>query len=280
MELLHENAVSLLKHIFCLLLKFIGDVNLKIVNGFNDLILNKRKDYNGLSIDKLKEKDIIKGKIISWNIHNGYDFYNRDKMIDDLYFLVEQRAEFYLLQEVFDDVIIRLLKETLAVKGFEYCLYENGNLLICNNDKFIPEIYKFDSWEGRNENNCIGINTKLNDKDIFLLNVHLQSDITMYQQYRQCYELIDFLKNKKNIIMLGDFNSISISPPIKILQDNFIQLRNNKKTFPSVCPLLTLDYGWVSREFMIDGGKKELEVINNGLSDHLSTTTDCSCLTI
>ena len=52
MEPNYENIVSFLKTIFILIVKFIGDINLKIVNSFNDLIINKRKDYRGVTFNK------------------------------------------------------------------------------------------------------------------------------------------------------------------------------------------------------------------------------------
>lgn len=286
MEPLHENVVSFMKHIFILFLKFVGDINLKIVNSFNDMILNKRGDYKGLTIDKLKEEDIIRGKIISWNMHNGYDFYNRDKFIDDLYFLVDEKCEFYLLQEVYDDVLVKLLKETLCVRGLDNCLYENGNLLICNAEKFEPVVFKFKSWEGRTENNCVGCNTNIMGKNLFLLNVHLQSDITLYQQYRQCQELIEFLEKKKGVvIMMGDYNAIPMSPPMKILKKNFHDIRNYERTYPSICPSLTLDYAFISKNYLEEWKKlseMKIALINNGFSDHcaicvnLRTSADTS----
>ena len=280
MELQHQNFVKFLKNLFIILVKLIGDINLKVINSFNDLIINKRTDYNNIRLDKLKEEDIILGKIVSWNIHNGYNFYNKDCLVDDILYLCSEKAEFYLFQEVFDKILIEKLIENLGVKGKENTFYYNGNLIICNNDNFKADVYKFGSWEGRDENNCIGINTKINNRDIFLLNVHLQSDITMYQQYRQCQELIEYLNQYENVVMLGDFNSPYLTPPINILKNNFRKIQNNNSTFPSVYPLLTLDYAWMSKN--LKGIDSKLTTINNKLSDHNAlslelTTTSSSC---
>lgn len=126
--------------------------------------LNRIKDYRGVIFSKLKEEDIVLGKIISWNIHNGYDFYNKDCLIDDIIYLVDEKAEYYLLQEVYDDILIKLLKENLCVKGEGNKVYKNGNLLICNSENFVLEVYEFESWEGRNRNNCIGCKTIISEK--------------------------------------------------------------------------------------------------------------------
>ena len=98
----------------------------------------------------------------------------------------------------------------------------------------------------------------------------------MYQQYRQCQELIKFLEGikysevlKDGIIMMGDFNAMPYTPPIKILQEKFVSLMEKDNTFPSIFPTLKLDYIWISKNLEKEL-KNEVRVINNGLSDHIS----------
>lgn len=220
-----------------------------------------------------------RGKIISWNIHYGYglnESFNLSKMSE---LLEKENAEVYILQEVIKNEFINqeiYLKNRLNIKHSYYvpdikvCNVYQGNLILTRNPIIECKKYKLNQWYGHNNNNIIGIKTKLNNKLTWIFNVHLESDLTLYQQESQLKELnilIQELKSKNkdeelNFIVGGDFNIPQWSDLIhKNIND--LSICNNKKlTFPVYKPILKLDY------FVTDYNNYTFDVIESQLSDH------------
>jgi len=93
-----------------------------------------------------------------------------------------------------------------------------------------------------------------NNKNITLVNIHLSPGSSLAQQkkrYEQILKILDFVKNKKNVILCGDFNAIYKSKEIQLLKKHkFVNCgkkihKKNLKTFPSDKPRKCIDYFFV-----------------------------------
>lgn len=237
-------------------------------------------------LDLEKSKNITnsnynKGKIISWNIHYGYGFnevFNLDRMSK---LLENENAEIYILQEVIQSESVnqeKYLQERLNIENSYYvpdikvCNVFQGNLILSRNPILESRIYKLNQWYGHNNNNIIAIKTKFNDKMTWIINLHLDGDITLLHQEYQLKELKKFILELKNnneltelnekIIIGGDFNLPQWSSLIKKSFKDYNICNDEKLTFPSAKPILKLDY------FITDYDNYSYKVLESNLSDH------------
>ena len=220
-----------------------------------------------------------KGKIISWNIHYGYGYnevFNLDRMCK---LLEKENAEIYILQEVIKNDLINqelYIKNRLNIKNSYFVpdtkIYDvyQGNLILSRNPILEFKKYKLNQWYGHNNNNIIGIKTKINNKLTWVINVHFEGDFTLYHQENQLKELnklINELKNeckeeKINFVVGGDFNIPQWSNIIKNTFKEMYICNDNQPTFPVYYPIVKLDY------FISDYSNYTFNVLDSKLSDH------------
>lgn len=90
-----------------------------------------------------------------------------------------------------------------------------------------------------------------NNRDCVFVNVHLTPFNKENKRIKEIEELLKFIKNTDVCILAGDFNSTQYDEVYKILKNNgYRSVVFNKKgkevpTFPSWCPIKTLDYIWI-----------------------------------
>jgi len=220
-----------------------------------------------------------RGKIVSWNIHYGYGLNEYFNLTGMSKLLEKENAEVYILQEVIKNEFINqetYLKNRLNMKYSYYvpdikvCNVYQGNLILSRNPILEFKKYKLNQWYGHNNNNIIGIKTKFNNKLTWILNVHLECDVTLYQQNSQLKELNNLINELKkenieeelNFIVGGDFNTPQWS---NLISKNIGELsicNNDKLTYPVYKPLLKLDY------FITDYKDYTFDVLDSELSDH------------
>ena len=259
---------------------FLGITN--IIYLYINLFFKYHFQYKNLylELDKLvfNDTDFINGKIVDYNIHYGCNFSEKVKMKEIITFLKNENAEIYVLQEFpnikFDngkDSVYYFLK-SLNIKYYhKEVIIKVGNIDYCsiilskNNIKNV-KVLNFKRWCCRLPNVCVSVKTLCNNENIWISNVHLNSDITGYCQLSQCKELTTHIyKLKEPHIILGDFNTPNSYESIKYLQKNIKLIKNKTKTYPSVFPIATLDYC-----FTYNFSKKlKCMVRNIILSDHL-----------
>ena len=90
-----------------------------------------------------------------------------------------------------------------------------------------------------------------NKKDIRFVHVHLPPGNTLINKEKRLddiKEIVNFCKNKKNVIIAGDFNDTSSSKMYKYMMKNNYKssvveaLGKEIKTFPSKNPIKCIDY--------------------------------------
>ena len=141
------------------------------------------------------------------------------------------------------------------------------------------KICVFDKWLMRPINNAIfaKIRRNLNEskkEDIWICNLHLSSDITLFQQKYQLNQLKDFIVSNdlKNLIIVGDFNI-----PFNLFDDlefsfnknfkNCLRKDSHFKSFPTYRPELLLDYYYTDLNNIND-----YDILKTDLSDHFPFT--------
>lgn len=95
--------------------------------------------------------------------------------------------------------------------------------------------------------------------------VHLA--LNKMTRMRQCEFISDVLEREKNIILMGDFNCLSISDEINILVDrlSLADPIDGLKTYPSWNPKKNIDHILVSKHIEVN----EAFVVDHAVSDHL-----------
>ena len=141
-----------------------------------------------------------------------------------------------------------------------------SNIIFSKKNILEVKVLNFKRWVLRMRNICISIKVKINDQEFWISNTHLNSDITGYHQLFQAQELQKYISdiNEPHLI-LGDFNSPSNFYSISYLKKKLKIIEENKLTYPSIYPLVKLDYCF-SYNF-----KKEINLETKKLkySDHL-----------
>ena len=226
--------------------------------------------------------DFIKGKIVNWNVHYSCDFYNYNRLIEILKFLKQEKAEVYVVQEFLNlgfsnnRDLIDYMKEYLKIENhifvpiYKYNNCSYGNLILCQNPILESKILNFKLYYYKTKNICISIKTKVNNKEIWINNTYLNSDITGYLQKYQSTKLLKHLEeNKGNQLIMGDFNSPSNYKGINMLKKNLIDISDKdgfNKTYPSIYPMAKLDYVFYYGE---EGNNIDMKIDRNYYSDHL-----------
>lgn len=200
------------------------------------------KNLNQLNNIEVQKDTPILGKIISWNIQYGNGcFPNCFTFPNIIEFLRNETPEICILQEVLDMPQYNqhnILKDKL---NFEYDFYapkntlndmKMGNLILSSNP--ISIIYSALYFQV--------IETNISNKNITIVNVHLPSDITCTSQSLEINKLIQVIKDKDNILVVGDFNLPYWSSSIKKLNKELQIVKTSSYTFPSVYPLIKFDY--------------------------------------
>tara|TARA_B110001469_G_scaffold123204_2_gene134894 strand:+ start:2815 stop:3711 length:897 start_codon:yes stop_codon:yes gene_type:complete len=228
------------------------------------------------------KKEFKKGKIVNWNVHYSCDFYNYNRLIEILKFLKQEKAEVYVIQEFlnlkFSDNrdLIDYMKEYLKIENhifvpiYKYNNCSYGNLILCQNPILESKILNFKLYYYKTKNICISIKTKVNNKEIWINNTYLNSDITGYLQKYQSTKLLKHLEeNIGNQLIMGDFNSPSNYKGINMLKKKLIDISDKdgfNKTYPSIYPMAKLDYVFYYGE---EGNNIDMKIDKNYYSDHL-----------
>lgn len=232
-------------------------INLFLILKYNDFIFNNQI-FNSLEINNNEENDFIEGKIVDYNIHYGFNMYGSYKILDLLNFLKKENAQIYVLQEFVNKTlpdgrdILYYFKKYLNLKyhfkytiteilGIEYC-----NVILSKNPIIENKILYFTPKKFRLKNNGISVKVNIFNKDIWISNVHFNSDITGYQQVYQSKELEKYIINiGDSHIFLGDFNSPNNYKSTKYLKEKFKCIDGIYTTYPSIYPFVKLDYCYV-----------------------------------
>jgi endonuclease/exonuclease/phosphatase family metal-dependent hydrolase len=205
--------------------------------------------------------DFIKGKIVSWNLHNNRDIYEHTSIKDQMELLRNEKAQIYLLQEFIDEdnINITYFKEMLGMKYHIFSPNSNinntkiGNLILSHTELTFSKSYYFNKWLFRSNSNISFIKTQIFDKEFYIGNVHLSADITSYQNRYQIKTIMNILdkfseEGEKNDLFLiaGDFNVPTFYKTLKPLQEKYIEIKNDNYTYPSLYPIFKLDYGFAN----------------------------------
>jgi|TARA_B110000261_G_C13071763_1_gene352479 endonuclease/exonuclease/phosphatase family metal-dependent hydrolase len=239
-----------------------------------------------LELDKLDfdDNNYNSGKIVDYNIHYGCNFSEKVKMKEIITFLKNENAEIYVLQEFpnikFDNgkYLLYYFLKKLGIKYYhkeviiKVCNIEYCSIILSKNNIENVKVLNFKRWFCRLPNVCVSVKTLFNEEKTWISNVHLNSDITGYCQLSQCKELKTHIhKLKEPHIILGDFNTPCSYESIKYLQQNFKLIKNKKRTYPSVFPIVKLDYCFTYNF----NNKLSCMVRNIQLSDHLPLIIEC-----
>ena len=172
--------------------------------------------------------------------------------------------------------LIDYMKEYLKIENhifvpiYKYNNCSYGNLILCQNPILESKILNFKLYYYKTKNICISIKTKVNNKEIWINNTYLNSDITGYLQKYQSTKLLKHLEeNKGNQLIMGDFNSPSNYKGINMLKKKLIDISDKdgfNKTYPSIYPMAKLDYVFYYGE---EGNNIEMKIDRNYYSDHL-----------
>lgn len=211
--------------------------------------LDKKLNYliNSNKIDdNLQIKNI---KIITWNLHNGYDFWNNYTFLDQMEWLNKQNADIICLQEVpnhmgiyVKNIPVHYIKaQDILSKSLKmhYIIDHISNTMILSkyHVKKINKINQFlNCYTYGNHMNTYSIkinienkykrknkdiekykdsNINKNIKELIINNIHLTNDITFYEQsiFFKCY--ID--NNKYNKLKTLDNRYININDNDKLI---------------------------------------------------------------
>ena len=228
-------------------------INIFLILKYNNFIFNHKIFDSLKNNDKLEE--YTEGKIVDYNIHYGFNMYGSYKILDLLSFLKEEKAQIYVLQEFVNKKlpdgkdILYYFKEYLNIKyHFKYTITEILGIEYCNiilSKKPIKEnkILYFKPKKFRLKNNGLSVKVNIFDDEVWISNIHFNSDITGYQQVYQSEELENYIFNiNESHIFLGDFNSPNPYKSTKYLKKKFRCIDGNYNTYPSIYPMVKLDY--------------------------------------
>jgi len=271
--------IDLFKILFGNFICFVNNIFISLLFYFKYYLFfnNKLKIYE--SILKVNNNfSIQKGKIVNYNLHYWYGMLNNFNFEPIMNFLKEENAEIYVLQEFVNfkldnnKEILFYIKDYLGTPyHHQEFIFENNNMSYVNiilSKNPILDIKKLEyvRWYLRTKAICFTIKTKLNDNIVWISNVHLNSDITGYNQNLQCKELKKYIyKLNEKHILVGDFNSPRHYKSIKSLKKSLKIYEDKNKTYPSLYPVAKLDYCFTYHFDNIEN----IEVRNVKYSDHL-----------
>ena len=203
---------------------------------------NKLFERNHVKI-QLKDKESIDKdhySCVSFNIHNGFNFFNNYKIKEIIRYLHNLDADFICLQEVFDKEQFNYINECLGYTDRCYA----GDLCIFSKYKIQKNVNTYyDNLGVYNHNNFLVSTIKIKDTVLYIINAHLMNDITFYKQKREIKEIMKYInskldKFKDKILIVGDFNYTKEFTDIYTNQFSYV---NYVKSFPSIYPILSLD---------------------------------------
>lgn len=198
-----------------------------------------------------------RAKLISWNLQFGNGIFEVNTLGKIINYLEDENPAICSFQEVLKcpkinqaEILQRKLgmKFQLFTPNFKYQDVELGSLILSN----IPfEIYKTHDF--------YQIVTLKQELKVYLINIHLPSDVTCQYQKQIIKELILELEKiieKQNstsdldssvednykIVMSGDFNLLPWCQEIEKINKLLKPVKNEEYTFPSNYPLVKYDY--------------------------------------
>lgn len=239
----------------------------------------------------------MKIKVLSYNIHKGYDWTNQKYFLSDMRALINSSgADLVFLQEVVGQNI-KYQKKGLIDSQFEYladsawshysyaknAVYDHGH-----HGNLILSRYPIESWENLN------ISTNSFEKRGMLIckirlpevpNGYLHAICTHLDllhigrkaQYQKIKQKIADIDSKQNVplILAGDFNDWSQKSSIIFEQElNMTEAYKSRhgylaKTFPAGWPLLPLDRIYVRQADVLDSKILRRAEHQGHFSDHL-----------
>ena len=210
-----------------------------------------QEDTGNIIVEKREELSIL-----IWNIQYGNGLTEFNTLVDSINFMNLEILDICLLQEVMESPIINqtdIIKKSIGMKyhlfhhNFDYQNIKIGNLILSK--------YPLTLVINKKNYQIVKIKVDINGReDIYLINVHLNSDLICYKQKKTLMEIkkeIKYIKDKhkKNgiepkIIMAGDFNLLSWCQNIQDINSIIPVIKQNQYTYPSNYPLVKYDYAF------------------------------------
>ena len=222
-------------------------------------------------------------RLITYNLHSGV---GRDGIQDYARigrFLVEQNADFVLLQEMDTRSAVRDVNEDISAicADGKYMLIPAptvttkhgwyGNAILTRH----PVLHRqqFDiSVTGREPRSLQHIVVTLNQQPLSLFNAHLglKKKERAYQARRLHQIMLSIERNLMPACLGGDMNEWWLNTRLfKRLDKTYHQLRTGR-TFPSHLPLFNLDRVWTSPELTVHHSGRLIDKAYRHYSDHLA----------
>ncbi len=208
-------------------------------------------------------------KILSYNIHSGFDKNMFPTLFETIDFLRGYKSDIICLQEVNESAKVGFqvssFKEELDMNAHFGAnvvkLGSNYGLVTYSKYPIKKKNHIYLSSE-REQRGILHTVVSINRKKVDIINVHLGLGEERKEQMK---ELVDFIKSldSQYYIVVGDFNEGNISVDGKILKDVAKEIGNtNILTFPT--GLDRIDYIFVSPKIEI----LDYEVLIRNMSDH------------
>lgn len=227
-------------------------------------------------------------RIVSFNIHKGYNFLNRRYTLDIIRQLLENFSpDIVLLQELHgmhpkSHPREKSPLEDLADKHWPFyshgvnSVYESGF-----HGNAVLSRYPIKSWQN------IDISTnRLERRGLLECEVQINSDVRLRVfcthlnlappgQVRQAQKVVDLINPQfiqSPLVLAGDFNDWTGVVRRRLTRDGDFEALEKTKTFPSTFPLLSLD-GFYFKGLKIHSFQR-IDDFRHG-SDHLPILVDC-----
>jgi endonuclease/exonuclease/phosphatase family metal-dependent hydrolase len=238
----------------------------------------KQKEYSN-NIDKMMLR------ILSYNIHGGYDVFRKRDLIRLNQFLDDHNIDIAILQEfetresrgatlkdidttAGDDRPHRLPGLTMVEGEGWY-----GNLIVSRYPNMQSAIHDLETSPSKEPRNAVDALIDTPIGNIRIIGTHLSlSPFERYSEVRKLVPLINQVDITETgpLLLMGDINEWRpTSKLLRFLDDHFTQIPLGK-TFPSYLPLFKLDRVWYDN--MADR-KVSAKILKNNitkrLSDHL-----------
>lgn len=241
----------------------------------NNISSNKHNDNN--NVNKNDGEEI---KIITWNIHGGFNGTYKHTFMDQCEYLATHDADIICLQEVDNTwhtvpnnsfknndepniTTCNMINQTVFLA--QYCGYayyvQYNNMAIISRFPIIHTHHIMDNmWSMGYGSHAIVADILLDTADdeeysrtISVYNCHLNNDLVGYEQWhfvqntKLIQELLTLSYNRLPLVICGDFNSISWYSGLKRIREVLCYppkheiWTRNRPTFPVSFPMLKLD---------------------------------------
>jgi endonuclease/exonuclease/phosphatase family metal-dependent hydrolase len=227
-------------------------------------------------------------RVISYNIRSGV---GRDKKQDYKRigeFLVEQRADIVLLQEMdtrpAHRSIDKDIKDICANNTYKLtaspALFEEsgwyGNAVLSRFDVISHDTFKI-GHPNRQPRNFQIVKLLTDQGPLTVLNTHF--GLKRWERRKQLTALFSYVKkqlhtNQTPLLLAGDFNEWQLGSGLFKPLNKLLNQQAFGATFPSVFPLFSLDRAWLTSEITIFQAKKINTQQTKNLSDHLPILID------